>query len=449
MAPAFRPRLGKPDGTAYTPESTAISDTLTPQFWAALRTVGVDHTNCLDPAYGFLSFVSLMGVTDVTQFVYSHARIASKVHNNDAVFGADEAEDYVTMFLATGSAAWSAACTAGGKALFHAAVIRLVDILVPTVRLGVGNQVEVGSPDSEISPSVQSNCDDEFKKVTGEAVPLSMIASGLVLGKILRQFQTRVLTVIPLSSVFSHDDSSRAESVYVMVSPGEYRKKQKTMRIGDPSSFMKTLSILMQSYFYVGLTQLAPHPEWSGSATTGVVAGKRRQLSNTGKNIYLAFWGTVSVKFANRMDQLINLEASMRKMWIDPFRGKLLFEECVTNSIMQLRGEVHSASVIRPPSGDRDKFSNVVRPGKVNDDKDRLATKLTPLQVAQKAAGFDPDIATCKLTDEQQPRQICKFYNHGKCKFGDSCNKPHVCDVRLPNGKPCMSLEHNRLTHPK
>ena len=334
MAPAWRPQFGLAAGTAYPAAVTAISDTLSPELWAAFKTVGVDSTNCLNPAHGFLVHVSMMGITNVTEFVYSYGPIASKVHNTDAVFDTDKAEDYVSMIFATDAAEWSAACTAGGKARFHAAIIRLVDILVPTVRLGVGSQIEVGAPDSEMSPSVQSNCDDEFKKVTGEAVQLSTIAGGLVLGKIHRQFQTRVLTVIPLSSVFSHDDSSRAESVYVMTAPGEYKKKQKTMRMGDPSSFMKTLSILMNSYFYVGLSQLAPHPDWSGSATTAVVAGKRRQLSNAGKNVYLAFWSQVSVKFATRIDQLINLEANMRKKWLDPFRNKLVLEECVTNSIM-------------------------------------------------------------------------------------------------------------------
>ena len=43
----------------------------------------------------------------------------------------------------------------------------------------------------------------------------------------------------------------------------------------------------MNGYVFVSVGAPAPHPDWSGRADIGVVAGQRLQLSNAGAKTYL------------------------------------------------------------------------------------------------------------------------------------------------------------------
>ena len=44
-------------------------------------------------------------------------------------------------------------------------------------------------------------------------------------------------------------------------------------------------------------------------------------------------------------------------------------------------------------------------------------------------------------------KKLCKAYNDGRGCSKASCQDMHVCDVKLPNGKPCLSKNHTRLQH--
>ena len=88
--------------------------------------------------------------------------------------------------------------------------------------------------------------------------------------------------------------------------------------------------------------------------------------------------------------------------------------------------------------------------------------------VPQPAAGPDRKRAAPPVTEPEMPepkrtrhlkgdkhttismlkggKRICKAYNDGRgCKGG--CGAEHVCDVKLPNGKPCAKSSHSRLQH--
>ena len=136
----------------------------------------------------------------------------------------------------------------------------------------------------------------------------------------------------------------------------------------------------------------------------------------------------------------------MRRLWVQPFSEKHLFEECVRDSVTQLRGEVTAAAAIRQK---RKEFPPPGKPGETPQKEQKVTdpngSRLTPYQVAAKSNGFDPSITTAKTTEDG--REICKWYNHASCKFASNCNKAHVCD-RVVDGKVCGSNQHTRLTHP-
>ena len=44
-------------------------------------------------------------------------------------------------------------------------------------------------------------------------------------------------------------------------------------------------------------------------------------------------------------------------------------------------------------------------------------------------------------------KKLCKKFNDSRGCSTHSCPDLHVCDVKLPDGRPCMSRNHNRLGH--
>ena len=44
-------------------------------------------------------------------------------------------------------------------------------------------------------------------------------------------------------------------------------------------------------------------------------------------------------------------------------------------------------------------------------------------------------------------KRLCKPYNDGRGCSNSQCDQMHACDVKLPNGKPCLSRAHTRVQH--
>lgn len=116
---------------------------------------------------GFIKFVASLSVVDVSAYVRTGRQLPKSLALQQPYGHVWDrrSRHYMTMVISSGLVDCRDACNEGGKARAYAAIIRMVDVLVPSARVGVGGHVEVGGPDSETSPSVQNNCDDDFKKV--------------------------------------------------------------------------------------------------------------------------------------------------------------------------------------------------------------------------------------------------------------------------------------------
>ena len=196
---------------------------------------------------------------------------------------------------------------------------------------------------------------------------------------------------------------------------------------------------LCASGVFVAASFDAPTGVWSGDATRGVVRGTRKQFTMLDKDYYLEFWRRYANQFKDKVDKIISLEASCRRVWTDLFSERWQLASAMRESVRDVTSIVNMEAHTPP------------KPPKLRSPPTTLNPKVTtPIPGAKrsfddfkKLEGFVAGLRTVKV---HNGKAICKRFADGRgCDFKDKCKFEHVCDVDV-DGKAC-GQPHSRKDH--
>ena len=259
---------------------------------------------------------------------------------------------------------------------------------------------------------------------------------------------------IKLNAMCTQEDAAGFDGMGLSTSGGQVsvKKRELTKKVTTVDGFLAALRMLLKSMVYIAVAHIATLKDWPGEVEVGMVAGKRRQFSRAGLEVYYDFWFKVAKYYKGNkyIDHLVMQEFNARDSWKDKFAQKMSLESCMLWSLARYSGEIYARlpqnkekleQGFRSPGGG----TGLIHKRQREDDRAGLTPKtLSRYERAQKMPDFDKDIRTTRALANGNP--ICVGFNIRKgCTF-NGCKHMHVCDVKLENGQAC-GQNHPRFEH--
>ena len=277
--------------------------------------------------------------------------------------------------------------------------------------------------DEVLPESTMSTVSRDFRAKYAIDIEAALEPSDSLRSRVYREFRKQTMTIIEarrIKSILEQSGPRLQESVSL---PGGVKLEF------DKDSPVDVTSTVQ---YYFALRTLAYAWSWAGNYRFKDPDGKERTFislaeATTYADQALRFtmeYGSGSLLWLNRNDLNTRgkMASAIRRGWS---AGKAL-REAMHECHLEWR------SPVMQPTPNHPKLKRPAEPeGQPPDSKRSRLVKADKFQTISMVKGG---------------KRICKMYNDGRgCK---GCNDVHGCDVKLANGKPCLSTQHNRLNHP-
>ena len=421
-------------------EQTAL-DSFDHQFSDVLIQSGLYRVSLLQPTHGLLKFFSgNMGIRTVNDFVFSNSKFAECYASSASAVTMPQASDVLTYIeMRTDTDFKYVSSITDLDQVKDRVVARVLFLLRLALEQAARSQPEdVAGDDDPMPRTTKASCEGVWSRKYGEEIQPSSLAQSSVLGKLHRGIHSGVFPLVKVQSIVPSDSFLAQESdEMVLTQHNTWKRKRAGSRVQSIEQFLSLLEILMNSTAFVSISAPAPAATWRGDPTCGLVAGDRVQFSRRGVTVYMKWVRELAARVGdNGLPLLISMEASCRKEWVDPFRGKLQLESCMLQSTRAVMGEClarvaqQRQNLLKPRGG-------LHEPG---------GPKRLTYEDVSKKPNFKPGVRTGNKT--RDGKQVCKPSQDGRgCRFGGNCKFEHACDVMVGD-HICGSTSHTRYDHP-